>query len=332
MRANGYTGCTWMKGKGQRLRGLRRSLGLSLEAGDRRSLQVPMLIVLAVLGAMVVASFFLYVSRLTGGSSGGPPSSGNERAYTQTNAGLSPPTNVEVTVEKGATVRWDGTDDVRIIGYNVYRYKAAGDPGSKVNAAIISDTVYHDDEGTMFNSYAVAPVDGNGRQGVVSIPVAAVAEPVSLTGLTPTQEPEMIEDAAFTGSQPRPLPPGSVDCTAEGMTYSGVWYLEHYAEVSGGTLMVTPYYGDSCTYTFAGDSVAVISTRHWNYGIMDVYIDGELRQTVDLYSATVKAKDTVFTASGLGPGAHALKLVCTGRKNPNANFTFIDLEAVQVRQ
>ena len=45
----------------------------------------------------------------------------------------------------------------------------------------------------------------------------------------------------------------------------------------------------------------------------------------------LKVSDTVFSASGLGPGAHAIKLVCSGRKNADANFTFINLEALQVR-
>jgi len=234
-------------------------------------------------------------------------------------------------VDKGATITWDGRDDIRIIGYNVYRFKASDDEGSRVNAAIIADTVYHDDEGTMFNSYAVAPVDDTGREGEVSAPVVAVAEPVSLTGLTPTQKPELIQDKTFRDEPQPSLPPSLVGCTADGTTYLGVWYLEHYDEVTGEKLMVTPYYDDSFSFTFTGDSVAVISTRHWNYGIMDVFIDGELKQQVDLYSPEVVVSDTVFSASGLGPGAHTIKLVCTGRKNPNANFTFINVEALQIR-
>ncbi len=294
-------------------------------------LRAALFILYAFLGVMVAASFLFYLSRLAGAPSAGQGSSSREDTFSREKEALAAPENVRVTVGKGATIRWDAREDIRIIGYNVYRYKAGGDPGTRVNPAIVSDNVYHDDEGTMFNTYAVAPVDTNGREGTVSIPVAGEVEPVSLIGLTPTQEPEVIEDTTISTPPATPLPPTLVGCDSQGMTYHGVWYKEHYAEVTGGVIMTTPYGGDFCTYTFTGDSVAVVSTRHWNYGIMQVYVDGELRAEVDLYSPQVKVSDTVFTASGLGPGAHTVKLVCAGRKNQDANFTFINLEALQVR-
>jgi len=324
-------GYVWTRQRGGLLNSLKRMLGRNIDPGVKRNVYLPMGIVFIVLGVLVVASFFLYMSRLSGTPSEGYGSGGGDRTFSQAKIELTAPDNIKVTIDKGATITWDGREDVRIIGYNIYRFKASDDPGSKVNAAIVSDTVYHDDEGTMFNSYAVAPVDTNGREGIVSSPVVAVAEPVSLTGLTPTQKPEKVEDTTFTEPPKQTLPPNVVGCTAEGATYLGVWYLEHYREVTGETLMVTPYYGDSASYTFTGNSVSVISTRHWNYGLMDIYIDGELRQQVDLYSPEIVVKDTVFSASGLGAGAHTIKLVCTGRKNPNASFTFINLEALLIR-
>ena len=324
-------GYMYVDERGGFLHTLKRRMGISIGAGGAKRMGLPAAVIFVVLAVLVVATFILYMSRLSSAPGGASGPSAVETTFTQAKADLAAPDNVTVTVDKGATIRWDGEDDIRIIGYNVYRYKDVADSGSKVNAAIIADTVYHDDEGTMFNSYAVAPVDTSGREGIVSMPVVAVPEPVSLTGLTPTEKPEKVEDATFTEPPQRTLPPNLVGCTSEGMSYYGVWYKEHYAEVTGGVIMVTPYYGDSCSYTFTGDSIGVIATRHWNYGIMDVYIDGELRQEVDLYSPEIKAQDTVFSASGLGPGAHTIKLVCTGRKNPNANFTFIDVEAFQVR-
>jgi len=315
---------------GGSLGGLKRKFGLAKQPTSRTRTIWPVVLVFALLGILVIATFFVYMSRLSGSPEGGAFSTGGQ-STNQAKSQVAVPENVSVSVDNGATISWDTTDDVRIIGYNVYRYKSGDDPGSKVNSAIISDTVYHDDEGTMFNSYAVATVDTNGREGESSSQVVAVAEPVSLAGLTPTREPEKIEDVTLTEPPEEQLPPSFVGSTAAGMSYSGVWYEEHYAEVMGGVIMVTPYSGDSVSYTFSGESVAVVSTRHWNYGIMDIYVDGELRQQVDLYAPETIAGDTVFSASGLGPGAHTIKLVCTGRKNPEANFTFINLEALQIR-
>lgn len=302
-------------------------MGLDGRPAGGRSLRWYTGAAFVVLGALVVITFFVYISRLSSAPSDGYAAGEQPPARTETSA----PANVTVTVDKGAAISWEDMEDVNVIGYNVYRYKAGDDPGSLVNLTIISDTVYHDDEGTMFNSYAVAAVDTSGREGVLSNQVAAVPEPVSLTQLAPTRKPEKVEDTAFSEPPEQQLSPGLVHCTAEGMTYYGVWYKEHYAEVTGGALMVTPYGGDSVSYTFSGDSVAVISTRHWNYGIMRVYIDGELRQEVDLYSPQISTRQAVFSASGLGSGAHTIKLVCAGRKNQDANFTFVNLEALQIK-
>ncbi len=284
------------------------------------------------LGVLLLASFLYHLSRL-GGVEEGAGSAGKEGSSIQINPSLPSPASVKVAVEKGATITWEGLDDIRVIGYNIYRYKGDGDSGSRINAAIVSDTVYHDDEGTVFDSYAVVPVDSNGREGVASAPVAAAERPRSISSLEPVRQPEKVADHTFQEheQQQGQAAGGMLDCTSPGMTYTGDWYLEHYSEVIGGTLMVTPYAGDYFTYTFAGESVAVVSTRHWNYGIMEVYLDGELRAEVDLFADEIRTGEKVFTASGLGPGAHTIKLLCTGRNNPSAFFTFINLEALVVQ-
>ena len=287
------------------------------------------LLVACVLVVLVFVSGFFYMSRI---SRVAKDDSGRDTStQRQLNPDLAAPSGISVTVNKGATIKWQADADSRVLGYNVYRYTGEDDNGSRINASIISDTVYFDDEGTMFNSYAVAPIDANGRQGAISMRIIAAAEPSPLASLTPTREPEQIEDFTFEEDLRSPgLPADMIPCNDKGMSYTGVWYLEHYAEVTGGNMMVTPYYGDSCSYTFAADSVSLIATRHWNYGIAAVYIDGQLRQEIDLYSAEVRVKERVFEASGLGQGVQTIKLECTGRKNPQANFTFINLEALEI--
>lgn len=220
-------------------------------------------ILFAFLGGLLLASGSLYLLRLGETDKGSGTGSAYEEGELTLNPDLPPPQEVSVSVDKGATVAWKGEEgDVRVIGYNIYRYSGEGDVGERVNAAIVSDTVYHDDDGTMFNSYAVAPVDRNGREGRRSDPVAPVAEPKSLSALVPTARPVRLEDMTFRGQHAPPgIPPKVVDCTADGMSYLGIWYLERYAEVTGGTLMVTPYAGSYLAYTFAGDGVAIIATQ-----------------------------------------------------------------------
>ncbi|MDY6794918.1 MAG: hypothetical protein SWK76_06520 [Actinomycetota bacterium] len=289
------------------------------------------------LALVLVVTFFLYMGRTRGVDTTDARTSGDvgDFAYGQMNLELPYPDDISVAIDKGARVRWVEEEDPQIIGYNIYRYNQNGGTGVKVNMSIVSDTVYFDDDGTVFNSYAVSAVDNDGREGRTSEPVAAVTEPFTLEGLAPTATAEIVEDITFeagsSGSPQPSLPADIVNCTAEGMSYEGVWYLERYTEVIGGTLMVTPYYGDNVSYTFRGDTVTVIATKHYNYGIMDAYVDDELWQTVDLFAQEVQPSQEVFTAIGLGAGLHKIDLVCTGQKNPQAYFNFINLEALKIQ-
>jgi len=248
-----------------------------------------------------------------------------------TNPDLGRPLIVSITVDRGATVRWQAPQHEEMLGFNLYRFKGDGGPGERVNSALILDQYYFDDEGTVFNLYTVAAVDRRGLEGPASEAVAAVEEPTTLAGLRPTSPPEVLRDVTFSAAAAPELPPEIRDCTSPGMAYRGTWYLEHYPEVYGGGLMVTPYAGDSLTYTFEGSGFSIISVRHWNYGIMDVYVDGERKGSVDLYSDHAEAQARVFTLEGLTPGVHTLQLECTGQKNPAANFTFIAVDAVEVK-
>ena len=247
------------------------------------------------------------------------------------NQDLERPLIVSITVDKGATVKWQPPGNRDILGYNLYRFKGDSDPGERVNAALILDNYYFDDNGTVVNLYSVAAVDRRGLEGPTSEAIAAVAEPKTLAGLQPTAPPEVMKDVTFTASAAPTLPPEIKDCTAPGMTYHGTWYLEHYPEVYGGGMMVTPYAGDNLTYTFEGSSFGIISVRHWNYGIMHVYVDGELKGSADLYSDRAEAQAEVFALDGLTPGVHTVKVECSGLKNPAANFTFIAVDAIKVK-
>lgn len=246
------------------------------------------------------------------------------------NQELGRPTILGITVDKGATIKWQPAGEDSIIGYNLYRFKSQEDPGEKVNSAIILATVYFDDDGSLFNSYSVTAVDTKGVEGPVSDTIAAVEKPVTVSGLQPSRPAEVMENVTFSTTTPT-APTDVSDCTSPGMNYHGTWYLEHYPELYEATLMVTPYMGDYMTYSFQGTQVEVVSIKHWNYGIMDIYIDGVLKGSADLYSSQVEVRSTVFKVSDLAPGAHTIKIVCSGYKNPEANFTFIAVDALKIK-
>jgi hypothetical protein len=66
-------------------------------------------------------------------------------------------------------------------------------------------------------------------------------------------------------------------------------------------------------------------------GIARVYLDGMFVTEVDTYSSTEAPQKTVFTATGLVQGSHALTIELTGRKNPASTGTWVIVDAFDVR-
>ncbi|MCC3371985.1 X2-like carbohydrate binding domain-containing protein [Cohnella sp. REN36] len=62
-------------------------------------------------------------------------------------------------------------------------------------------------------------------------------------------------------------------------------------------------------YTFKGTGVELLFPTGPRQGNMDVYIDGQLRQTVSAYAAARNAQQQLFAISGLTDGTHTIKVV-----------------------
>jgi hypothetical protein len=83
--------------------------------------------------------------------------------------------------------------------------------------------------------------------------------------------------------------------------------------------------GDSVSYTFSGTGVDYISEKSDGYGLVDVYLDGTLRTTVDANAAVIhnEGSQILFSTSDLSAGQHTLKLV-------KKSGMYMLLDAVQV--
>lgn len=69
--------------------------------------------------------------------------------------------------------------------------------------------------------------------------------------------------------------------------------------------------GDSVSYKFYGRSISYVSEISDGYGLVDVYVDGNLRQTVDANTSGVRNQghQTLFTATNMDVGEHTITLV-----------------------
>ncbi|GIH00359.1 hypothetical protein Pma05_69310 [Plantactinospora mayteni] len=65
--------------------------------------------------------------------------------------------------------------------------------------------------------------------------------------------------------------------------------------------------GASFTYTFNGTGIDYLSERNSDQGLVDIYLDGVLRATVDTGSSTRLTQQVVYTVRGLPQGSHTLR-------------------------
>jgi len=115
-----------------------------------------------------------------------------------------------------------------------------------------------------------------------------------------------------------------------GVSCQGGWLPYTDSHASGGRITYTDNAQASCTYTFTGTSIRYIGTPSNNKGIARVWIDGNDMGDVDLYSATLKWQQVLYTNSNLSPGQHTITIVVTGRKNPSSSLHRIDVDAFDV--
>ena len=116
------------------------------------------------------------------------------------------------------------------------------------------------------------------------------------------------------------------DVTGGGDTsvvYSDGWVNQGNSYTTG----VVSAYGD---YTFVGSAFKVLARTGPDMGMANIYIDGSLVSTVDLYSAAAAGPVTVYKSSGrLWDARHTARIVCTGQENPLSTGTTVNVASVQ---
>ena len=91
--------------------------------------------------------------------------------------------------------------------------------------------------------------------------------------------------------------------------FSGDWTGKQGNEFSAMTETVGESTGSSVRLDFLGTGVRWIGSRGPGNGIADVYIDGELKQTVNTRAERSSNMDTLFSTTGLPYAAHTIELV-----------------------
>ncbi len=118
---------------------------------------------------------------------------------------------------------------------------------------------------------------------------------------------------------------------APSIAYGGSWTMSSVSGASGGYVRHSSTAGDSATLTFSGTSVGLVSSRGRGRGIAEIWLDGSLVTTVDLYAAALSPARVVWApTAALAAGPHSLRVVVTGTRNAAATKNRIDIDAFLV--
>ena len=96
------------------------------------------------------------------------------------------------------------------------------------------------------------------------------------------------------------------------VTRTGTWRRSYRAAMSGGSTWYARTRGASLTYRFKGRGLAVIMPYGPGRGKAQIWVDGSLAGTVDMYRSTLRARRIVLSRSWASSGSHVVKVVVLG--------------------
>ncbi|MCZ7547068.1 MAG: right-handed parallel beta-helix repeat-containing protein [Anaerolineae bacterium] len=136
---------------------------------------------------------------------------------------------------------------------------------------------------------------------------------------------------------PTGQPMGRYENDAAGaFTYHGSWYRYAHASASAGSVHQGDKAGDIAGIVLYGtqptgaNTVEIGYTRNLWGGIFEVYVDGQLKATVDTYGPLQWRTTVLITPVGTF-APHRIEIVNTGQKSPYSLGTYIMLDWVELK-
>lgn len=115
--------------------------------------------------------------------------------------------------------------------------------------------------------------------------------------------------------------------TAKALHYSGTWGSAVYLSGASKSYVKKVWaVGNNVSMTFTGTYVGFVSTVGTNRGKVEVWVDGSLADTVDLYASATKAGRMVW-AMDVSAGTHTVEVHALGTKNNSSTGTRVDVDA-----
>jgi hypothetical protein len=123
---------------------------------------------------------------------------------------------------------------------------------------------------------------------------------------------------------------GRIEQNNAAMTYTGRWYANNSAALSGGSAALATDAGSRASLSFTGSSVSWITYQDQWSGVARVYVDGELKTTLDNFASPARGGVAAYSIGGLAPGAHTITIEATGSRNSSAQGAWVWVDAFEV--
>ena len=127
-----------------------------------------------------------------------------------------------------------------------------------------------------------------------------------------------------------PSGPIRVEENDPSVVYTGVWFPQRRSDLSGGSIVESPYPISTASFTFTGTGVRWIGFKAVWGGIAQVYLDGALKATVDTYAPTEQAQAVMYTGTGLAAGPHTITIKVTGTWSSAGCCSWVVVDAFDV--
>ena len=123
---------------------------------------------------------------------------------------------------------------------------------------------------------------------------------------------------------------GRVEETNPALVFTGRWYQNSNPALSGGGAILATDAGTRVTVSFNGSGISWLAYRDEWSGMARVFVDGELKTTIDTYLSPSRAGMVPYSVSGLGAGTHALSIEATGTHNESSKGSWVWVDAFDV--
>jgi hypothetical protein len=123
---------------------------------------------------------------------------------------------------------------------------------------------------------------------------------------------------------------GRIEHNNPAMTYTGHWYANNSSLLSAGAAALAMDAGARASLSFTGSGVSWITFQDQWSGVARVYIDGELKTTIDNYASPSRAGVCAYSLGGLAPGTHTITIEATGSRNSSSQGAWVWVDAFDV--